>query len=309
MTLEHPNTRDGAVVVLAKQTNGSKGVLVEFVQTLEHASDEVTGHEDHGELVIVLVISPPDGVVLMVKVFPEPGHGLGFIIVGVESLPFFKIKGSFGHFLKWISFLLNFGFIFCRFLLFLFFFLLLRLFLGFLFRSLFLLFFLVVSLARELGKLLGIKLCHFGAQIDLANYSLGIGLIDHGIEPSGYIYKRFSKLSIQNLGIETDHGASHGNIRQTESLTNKEGSGEKMIVQSLESSLDVLLGPLGGRLVVLHDAHCGEDPGTGCWQDLVICHAHPLHNLSSSSSITAPTKFIICHIVSNSIGFCQQHSI
>merc|ERR1712112_28670 len=200
----------------------------------------------------------------MVKMFPEPGHRLWLIIVGVESLPFFKIKGSFGHFLKWISFLLYLGFIFCRFLLFLFFFLLLCLFL---------------SLAREFGKLLGIKLGHFGAQIDLANYSLGIGLINHGIEPSGHIYKRFSKLSIQNLGIETEHGASHGNIRQTESLTNKEGSGEKMIVQSLESSLDVLLDSLGGSLVVLHDPHRGEDPGTGCWQDLIICHAHPLHNL------------------------------
>merc|ERR1719282_1640568 len=295
MTLEHPNTRDGAVVVLAKQTNGSKGVLVEFVQTLEHASDEVTGHKDHGELVIVLVVSPPDGVVLMVKVFPEPGHGLGLIIVGVESLPFFKIKGSFGHFLKWISFLL--------------FFLLFWLFLGFLFWCLFLLLLLVVPLAREFCKLFGIKFGHFGAQIDLANYSLGIGLIDNGNEPSGHIYKRFSKFSIQNLGIETEHGASHGNICQTESLTNKEGSGEKMIVQSLEDSLDVLLGPLGGRLVVLHDAHCGEDPGTGCWQDLVICHAHPLHNLSSGSSITAPTKFIICNIIGNSVGFCQQHSI
>merc|ERR1719282_800521 len=291
MTLEHPNTRDGAVVVLAKQTNGSKGVLVEFVQPLEHASDEVSGHEDHGELVIVLVVSPPDGVVLMVKMFPEPGHGLGFIIVGVESLPFFKIKGSFGHFLEWISFLLYLGFIFCRFLLFLFFFLLLRLFLGFLFWCLFLLLLLVVSLAREFCKL------------------LGMGLIDHGIEPSGHIYKRFSELCIQNLGIETDHGTSHGNIRQTESLTNKESSGEKMIVQSLEGGLDVLLDSFGGRLVVLHDAHRGEDPGTGCWQDLVVCHAHPLHNLSSGSSITAPTQFIISNIICNSIGFCQQHSI
>merc|ERR1719282_1675247 len=309
MTLEHPNTRDGAVVVLAKQTNGSKGVLVEFVQPLEHASDEVTGHEDHGELVIVLVVSPPDGVVLMVKMFPEPGHGLWFIIVGVESLPFFKIKGSFGHFLEWISFLLNLGFFFCRFLLFLLFFLLLWLFLGFLFWCLFLLLLLVVSLAREFCKLLGIKLGHFGAQIDLANYSLGMGLIDHGIEPSGHIYKRFSKLCIQNLGIETDHGTSHGNIRQTESLTNKESSGEKMIVQSLEGGLDVLLDSFGGSLIVLHDAHRGEDPGTGCWQDLVVCHAHPLHNLSSGSSITAPTQFIISNIICNSIGFCQQHSI
>merc|ERR1712012_936427 len=241
--------------------------------------------------------------------FPKPGHGLWLIIVGVESLPFFKIKGSFGHLLKWISFLLYLGFIFCRFLLFLLFFLLLRLFLGFLFWCLFLLLLLVVSFAREFSKLLGIKLGHFGAQIDLANNSLGIGLIDNGIEPSGYIYKRFSKLSIQNLGIEADHGTSHGNVSQTESFTNKESSGEKMIVESLEGSLDVLLGSLGGSLVVLHDPHCGEDPGTGCRQDLVVCHAHPLHNLSSGSSITSTTKFIICHIVCNSVGFCQQHSI
>merc|ERR1719295_2335197 len=74
-------------------------------QRLEHSSDEGAGHEDHGELVIVLVISAPDGVILMVKVFPEPGHRLGLIVVGVKSLPFLEIKTSLGHLLEWVRLL------------------------------------------------------------------------------------------------------------------------------------------------------------------------------------------------------------
>ena len=89
-------------------------------------------------------------------------------------------------------------------------------------------------------------------------------------------------------------------------LSNKEGSCEKMIVQGLESSLDVLL---GCNLVELHDTHCGEHLGTAGGEDLVIIHAHPLDNLCAVSRVSSSSELIICHKVGNGIGFCQKNSI
>merc|ERR1711862_1073194 len=43
-----------------------------------------------------------------------------------------------------------------------------------------------------------------------------------------------------------------------------------MVVQGFQSSLHILLGPVGCILVVLHDAHGGEHPSTAGWENLVI---------------------------------------
>ena len=42
---EDPNARSGAIVVGSKKDNTSKGILPQFVQLLEHFSDEVAIHE------------------------------------------------------------------------------------------------------------------------------------------------------------------------------------------------------------------------------------------------------------------------
>merc|ERR1719209_1294222 len=94
LSLEDPDATDGGIVVLAEKTSRCKRVLLEFLQTLEHSSDEVARHEDHGQLVIVLVVASPDGVVLVVKVLPEPGNGRILVIVGVKPLPFLQIESS-----------------------------------------------------------------------------------------------------------------------------------------------------------------------------------------------------------------------
>ena len=52
-----------------------------------------------------------------------------------------------------------------------------------------------------------------------------------------------------------------------------------MSVERVQGSLDVLLGPVCGGLVVLHDAHTGEHPGTGGGQNLTVGPAHPLNHL------------------------------
>merc|ERR1711936_246956 len=144
--------------------------------------------------------------------FPEPGNGLGLIIVGVKSLPFLEIKTSLGHLLEWVS-LLGLSWKICLWLgfLFLLFFLLLRLHVFLLGGLLFLLF-LSVTLAGELSKLLGVKLCHFGTQGHLSQDSLHIGLIDNSGEPSGHVDEGLPEGGLQHLLVEAEHGAGHGNV-------------------------------------------------------------------------------------------------
>ena len=46
-------TRDRAVVVLSKQCGRCEGVLLQLLEALEHASHQVAGHEDLGQLFVV----------------------------------------------------------------------------------------------------------------------------------------------------------------------------------------------------------------------------------------------------------------
>merc|ERR1719327_2301421 len=135
-----------------------------------------------------LAISAPDGIILVVEMLPEPGNRLGLVIVGVKPLPLLEIKGSLWHLLEWIGLLglwRNISSLWLGFLL-----LLLFLLLGLLLlllRSLLLLLGLLVALPGELGKLLGVKLGHLGAEGDLSQNSLGVGLIDNSGEPSSHV--------------------------------------------------------------------------------------------------------------------------
>merc|ERR1712226_1625375 len=230
------------------------------------------------------LVSAPDGIVLVVEMLPEPGNRLRLVVVGVKPLPLLEIKGSLWHLLEWVSLLglwgnisLGLGFL-----------LLLLLLLGLLLLllgSLLLLLGLLVALPGELGKLLGVELSHLGAESDLAQHSLGVGLIDNSGEPSGHIDEWLPEGGVQHLLVEAQHGGGHGDVSEGESLAHQEGSGQQVVVQALQGGLHVLLGPLGGVLVELHDAHGGEDPGAGSGENLVVCHGHPLDNLSSGRSV------------------------
>lgn len=65
-------------------------------------------------------------------------------------------------------------------------------------------------------------------------------------------------------------GAAHGDVSKGDAFANQEGSGEKMGVEGGKGTAHVLLGTLSVAFVELHDAHTGEHPGAGCWQDLII---------------------------------------
>lgn len=46
LTLGRPTSRNGAAVVGCRDENTGKGILAQFLQLLEHSSDEVASHED-----------------------------------------------------------------------------------------------------------------------------------------------------------------------------------------------------------------------------------------------------------------------
>lgn len=81
----HPHGADGAVVVLAEQTGARERLLPHLVESLEHARDEVAAHEHLGQLLGVLVLRVPDGIVLRIELLPEVGDGLGFVFVRVTT--------------------------------------------------------------------------------------------------------------------------------------------------------------------------------------------------------------------------------
>jgi hypothetical protein len=60
LTAPDPETGNLVVVVLAKHTHAGEGVLAELLNALEHARDEVAGHEGEAELLGVLVRALPD---------------------------------------------------------------------------------------------------------------------------------------------------------------------------------------------------------------------------------------------------------
>lgn len=53
-------TRDERVTGLAKDTHGTHGVLSRRLQSGEETTDQIGGHEDLGQFVVVLVVDSPD---------------------------------------------------------------------------------------------------------------------------------------------------------------------------------------------------------------------------------------------------------
>ena len=88
LTAHKERTLDDAVVCDAVDAAGTEDEFATGFQTGEEASDQVGGHEGHGELVVVFVVDGPEGVFFEVAVGPKPGEGYfaGFF-VGVFALP------------------------------------------------------------------------------------------------------------------------------------------------------------------------------------------------------------------------------
>lgn len=87
-------------MVLAEDGGAAEKVPTRSLEAAVEAFNEVAGHESQGELVIVLILDLPDGVLVEGNVLPEPLEGISLIVVGVVALQIVESEGGFGQGLK-----------------------------------------------------------------------------------------------------------------------------------------------------------------------------------------------------------------
>lgn len=95
-TDDEGSLNDG-VVVLTVHGGTAEHVLARSLHTGVEATNQVVGHEGEGELIVVLVLALPDGVLGERNVLPEPLHGVSLVVVGVVALPLIKSKAGTGQ--------------------------------------------------------------------------------------------------------------------------------------------------------------------------------------------------------------------
>ena len=90
-----PDPRNRAAIVGSKENDTGKGILPQFVQSLDHSSDEAATHEGLGELFREAILRVPQGPAIFIKVISkvQQGHGER-ILVGVLALKFIQHKGT-----------------------------------------------------------------------------------------------------------------------------------------------------------------------------------------------------------------------
>ncbi len=143
-------------------------------------SDQVARHEHHGEFIIVFVVTPPDGIVVLVELFPEIGDGLVFIVVGIEPFEVVHVEVTLGKGTHGILGLLGSrsqsGFLGSFFLL-----------------LVVLLLILLVGLFGGLAlALAALGLGDLVTEGNIAQNGLGLRLIDNSAEPTSHIGIRFT---------------------------------------------------------------------------------------------------------------------
>jgi hypothetical protein len=100
LAADDKGTLDDGVVGLTEDGTSTEDVLTTALETREEAADLVVAHEGEGELLVVLVVEPPDRELVELAVLPEPGKGdLTGLLVGVLALPIDLLVGPIVHFL------------------------------------------------------------------------------------------------------------------------------------------------------------------------------------------------------------------
>lgn len=253
LTADHEDTGDSTVVVGTKDTLSTEDVLAGSLKTGVEATDQVVGHEGELQLVVVLVVDLPQGVLLGLVVLPEEGQSIGTgLVVGVLALPVIEDEGGL---LKGLQGVLGLG-------------------LGSL----------LSGRGRGSGSL-GLLLLLGGSVLDGLLGENGVGenslegvLVDNGGVPAGDSGVGAAPLLVQNGGEGTGEEGSGEDISQGDALTDQVGVGSQVGLKGgngLQSSLGGIIDDL---LVVAVEAEERTVPSTEAGEDLAVGEGHPADN-------------------------------
>jgi hypothetical protein len=266
LTADEESTTNDRIVGDTVDGSGTENVLAGSLETSEEATDEVGGHEGHGELIVVLVVHLPQRVLLKVDVLPEPGKGnLTRLLVRVLALQLVENEGGAAEGLKRVLGLGLLGSVI-----------------------------LVVIVGGSLGLcsllgLLGLGLVSLGCGLLLGGNvgdglldelellsNVGVdGLVDDGGEPTGNIGVGAAPLLVKEVLEAAGDDAGSEEVGEGEALTNEVSAGKEVVLEGTDSLGGGLLGIVHRLLVVRVTADEGAEPATEGAEDLSVGKGHP----------------------------------
>jgi hypothetical protein len=229
-----------------------------LVLTYQKLTDEVRGHEDLSQLVVVLVVDLPKGVLLEVGVLPEPGKGNGAgVLVGVLALPLVKDEGRAAKLLERV--------------------LGLRSGLGLLFLLL------LLGLRGSLGLLLlgsGLLLGWHVLdglldELELVDDGSDDGLVANGLVPTSDVGVLCPPLLVEEELEATAEDAEGEDVSEGDALANEVGVDQEVLLEDADGLEGSLLGVLNVLLVVGVAALERTEPATKRGEDLLVGEGHP----------------------------------
>lgn len=215
-------TLDDGVVVLSVDGSAAEQVLPGSLQTGVEATNQVVGHEDEGELVVVLVLDLPEGVLVELGVLPEPLHGVGLVVVGVVPLPLIKSEGGAGQGLERVLGLGSGSILLSS--------------LGSLLLGSSLLLRLLRLLGGDVGELGGVE------ELELGRNGRVDGLVVDGLVPPGDVGVLLAPLLVKEELETAGDDADGEEVSQRDTLANEVG----VVLEVLLNGSDSLGGGLGG---------------------------------------------------------------
>lgn len=222
-------------------------------------TNQVGAHESHGQLVVVLVVNAPQGVLVGLVVLPEPGKGnFAGLLVGILALPVIEDESGLGQGLERVLGLGSFR-------------------LG--------LVIIVISSrlsSRRLGGSRGLGILLGRGVLDgllnedrLLNNGLPHWLVDHGLVPTGHVGVFRAPRLVQGVLEATGDLRSEEKIGQSDALTNQEGVDEEVAFEDSESLRSESLGIFHTLLVVGILSDQRAEPATEGREDFGVRERHP----------------------------------
>lgn len=248
LATDDEGTLDDGVVVLSVDGSAAEQVLPGCLQTGVEATNQVVGHEGEGELVVVLVLDLPDGVLVELDVVPEPLHGLGLIVVGVVSLPLIESESGAGQGLERVLGLGSRGILLSS--------------LGRLLLGCGLLLGLLRLLGGGVGELGGVE------ELELGRNGGVDGLVVDGLVPPGDVGVLLAPLLVEEELETAGNDADGEEVSQRDTLTDKVGVVLEVLLDSSNGLSSGLGGVIDGLLVVGVTADQGAVPLAQGGEDL-----------------------------------------
>jgi hypothetical protein len=263
VTTDGEGTADNGVIVNTVDGGATEDVLAGSLKTGEETTNQVGGHEGLGELVIVLVLDGPQSVLVLGNLLPEVLHGLGLVVVGVESLPLIERVGRAGEEVNGVLGLGLSGH--------------------------------VVLLIHGLGLGLGgsLGLLGLGGSLLLGGLVLESGLLDElegvgnvrvdllvvdGLVPARDVGVLGTPLLVEEELEAAGDDADGEQVSEGDALANEEGVVQQVLLNNVDGLGGGLLGVINGLLVVGVPAQQGAVPGTEVGENLHVEEGSPLQD-------------------------------